>query len=68
MFWELYELTEKSFQAQSGKDLGIPIYFPRNKKKVLNVLQKPTVWERYGFPQNISMLQEFVHSQTSGIT
>lgn len=45
--------------------MDILIYSPWNGGKNLKFLQKSTAWERYDFPQNISMLREFVHSQTS---
>ena len=54
-------------KSMSGKDLGIPIYFPWNGEKALTFFQKPTAWEQYGFPQNIPMIWEFVHSQTTAI-
>ena len=54
-------------RSMNGKDMDIPIYFPWTGKNIPKFLQKPTDWEWYGLPQNISMFWEFVHSQTLGI-
>ena len=54
---------EKSLQIHEWERYGYSHLFSMSWEKFL---QKPTAWE-YGFPQNISKLWEFVHSQTLGI-
>lgn len=47
-----------------GKYMGTTIYFSWNAKTLLKLFQKPTAWERYGFPQIIFVLWEVAHSHT----
>ena len=69
-FWELHILgivwvnRKNRSKFLSGKDVGIPIYFLWCGKQFPDFFQKPTALERYGFPQNTSVLWEFAHSQT----
>ena len=68
MFWEFYGFTGKiSPDPWVGKIWVFPYIFHKLIENNPTFLQKPTACEWYGFPQNISMLQEFLHSQTAGI-
>ena len=58
---------EKSLQMHDWKRYENSHLFSVKWVKILKFLPKPTAWEWYGFPQNISMLWELGHSQTLGI-
>ena len=56
---------KKSFPIHEWE--RFPSMFHELRKKYSHISSKPTAWEWYGFPQNISMPWEFVHSLKMGL-
>ena len=68
MFWELYRFTGKIYlDPWLVKIWVFPSIFHELGKNIPNFLKRPQPRNDTGFPQNVSMLWEFGHSQTLGI-